>query len=191
MGHDRDLGSPVPWHRSLRAARRRRAVGARRRRRRLRGRAALMLALAGSAIAAAGALAQSPAPLPPPAGGESWATAPAAANAIVATANVTPARPRSMRRRRRVCAPRRSRDARSDLRQGRGELRSLSIPTEGFLRRLVAYGVSCRARAGRALRRALPAIRPRAAGAVHWVPRSPPLCMGGDSAWVSEASAAL
>jgi len=72
VGHDRDLGSPVPWHRSLRAARRRRAVGARRRRRRLRGRAALMLALAGSAIAAAGALAQSPAP---PSGGSASAGA--------------------------------------------------------------------------------------------------------------------
>src|SRR6185312_9536054 len=127
-----------------------------------------------------------PALLPPLAGGESWATAPAAANAIVTTATVTPARPRNTRRRLRACAPRRSCDARSDLRQGRGELRSLSIPTEGFLRRLVAYGVSCRARAGRALRRALPAIRPRATEAAQWVPRSPPLCMGGDSAWVSE-----
>src|SRR5262245_56168587 len=87
--------------------------------------------------------------LPPLAGGESCATAPAAANAIVTTASVTPARPRNARRRRRARAPRRSRDALSDLRQGRGELRSLSIPTEGLLRRLVAYGVSCRARAGR------------------------------------------
>src|SRR4249919_3525657 len=68
--------------------------------------------------------------LPPLAGGESCATAPAAANAIVTTAKVTPARPRSTRRRRRACAPRRSCDARSDLRQGKGELRSLSIPTE-------------------------------------------------------------
>src|ERR1700755_3159525 len=94
-----------------------------------------------------------PALEPPLVGGESCAKAPAAANAIVATASVTPARPWNARRRRRACAPRRSRGARSDLARGSGELRSLSIPTEGLLRRLVAYGVSCRARAGRALRR--------------------------------------
>ena len=87
-------------------------------------------------------------------------------------------------------ALRRSFEARSDRRHGRGELRSLSIPTEGFLRRLVAYGVSCRARAGRALRRALPAIRPRAAEAAQWVPRSPPLARRG-LGWVINSSAAL
>ena len=112
---------------------------------------------------------------PPLEGGDvSCASAPPAATALAITASVTPARPRSASRRRRAAAPRRVRDARSDRRHGRGELRSLSIPTEGFLRRLVAYGVSCRARAGRALRRALPAIRPRAAEAAQWVPRSPP-----------------
>ena len=62
MGHDRDLGSPIPWRRSLRAAQERRGALARRRRRGLRGRAGLTLVVAGSALAAAGALAQDPAP---------------------------------------------------------------------------------------------------------------------------------
>jgi hypothetical protein len=66
VGHDRDLGSPIPWRRSLRAARERRGAQIRRRRRALRGRAGLILAVAGSALAAAGALAQDPAP---PSGG--------------------------------------------------------------------------------------------------------------------------
>jgi hypothetical protein len=62
VGHDRDLGSPIPWRRSLRAAQERRSALARRQRRTLRGRAGLTLAVAGSALAAAGALAQDPAP---------------------------------------------------------------------------------------------------------------------------------
>jgi peptidoglycan hydrolase-like protein with peptidoglycan-binding domain len=62
VGHDRDLGSPIPWRRSLRAAQERRGALARRRRRALRGRAGLTLAVAGSALAAAGALAQDPSP---------------------------------------------------------------------------------------------------------------------------------
>jgi peptidoglycan hydrolase-like protein with peptidoglycan-binding domain len=66
VGHDRDLGSPIPWRRSLRAAQERRGALARRRRRALRGRAGLTLAVAGSALAAAGALAHDPAA---PAGG--------------------------------------------------------------------------------------------------------------------------
>jgi peptidoglycan hydrolase-like protein with peptidoglycan-binding domain len=62
VGHDRDLGSPIPWRRSLRAAQERRGALMRRRRRSLRSRAGLTLAVAGSALAAAGALAQEPAP---------------------------------------------------------------------------------------------------------------------------------
>jgi hypothetical protein len=65
VGHDRDLGSPIPWRRSLRAAQERRRARIRRRRRSLRGRAGLTLAIAGSTLAAAGALAQAP---PPPSG---------------------------------------------------------------------------------------------------------------------------
>jgi hypothetical protein len=66
VGHDRDLGSPIHWRRSLRAAQERRRAQFRGRRRALRGRAGLILAVAGSAPAAAGALAQDPAP---PSGG--------------------------------------------------------------------------------------------------------------------------
>jgi peptidoglycan hydrolase-like protein with peptidoglycan-binding domain len=66
VGHDRDLGSPIPWRCSLRVAQERRRAQFRRRRRALRGRAGLTLAVAGSALAAAGALAQDPAP---PSGG--------------------------------------------------------------------------------------------------------------------------
>src|SRR3954462_10260902 len=117
---------------------------------------------------------------PPLEGGDvSCASAPPAATALAMMASVTPARLRSARRRRRAAVVRRSREARSDRRHGRGELRSLSIPTEGLLRRLVAYGVSCRARAGRALRRAMPAIRPRDAEAAQWVPLSPSPCAPG------------
>jgi Transglycosylase-like domain/Putative peptidoglycan binding domain len=54
----RDLSSPIPWRRSLRASRARRAAQARRRRRVFRGRAGLLIAVALSAIASAGALAQ-------------------------------------------------------------------------------------------------------------------------------------
>jgi peptidoglycan hydrolase-like protein with peptidoglycan-binding domain len=55
----RDLSSPVPWRRSLRASRERRRCGARRRRLAVRGRAAAVLAVGLSAFAAGGALAQS------------------------------------------------------------------------------------------------------------------------------------
>jgi len=63
---NRDLSSPVPWRRSLRASHARRAARARRRRRIFRGRAGITLAIALSAIAAGGALAQDAAtPLAP------------------------------------------------------------------------------------------------------------------------------
>jgi hypothetical protein len=63
---NRDLSSPVPWRRSLRASQARRAQRARRRRIALRGRAGITLAVALSAIAAGGALAQNAAtPLAP------------------------------------------------------------------------------------------------------------------------------
>ena len=58
MSNHRDLSSPVPWRRSLRASRERRAKLARRRRRLLRGRAGVTLAVALSTVAAGGALAQ-------------------------------------------------------------------------------------------------------------------------------------
>jgi len=66
VGIERDLSSPLPWRRSLRAAQARRAVRARRRRLALRGRAGVTLAVLASAVAAGGALAQDPSP---PAGG--------------------------------------------------------------------------------------------------------------------------
>jgi peptidoglycan hydrolase-like protein with peptidoglycan-binding domain len=66
VASNRDLSSHVPWRRSLRASRDRRAALARRRRRVLRGRAGITLAIALSAIAAGGALAQDAAtPLAP------------------------------------------------------------------------------------------------------------------------------
>ena len=58
MGIDRDLSSPLPWRRSLRASQQRRQVRARRRRLALRGRAGLAVAVAVMAIAAGGAVAQ-------------------------------------------------------------------------------------------------------------------------------------
>jgi peptidoglycan hydrolase-like protein with peptidoglycan-binding domain len=58
VASNRDLSSPVPWRRSLRASRARRAALARRRRRVFRGRAGITLAIALSAVAAGGALAQ-------------------------------------------------------------------------------------------------------------------------------------
>jgi hypothetical protein len=62
----RDLSSPVPWRRSLRASQERRAKHARWRRRVLRGRAGVTLAVALSIAAAGGALAQDAAtPLAP------------------------------------------------------------------------------------------------------------------------------
>jgi peptidoglycan hydrolase-like protein with peptidoglycan-binding domain len=54
----RDLSSPVPWRRSLRAAQQRRARLARHRRRVLQGRTGALVAVALSSIAAGGALAQ-------------------------------------------------------------------------------------------------------------------------------------
>ena len=66
MASNRDLSSPVPWRRSLRASRARRAALARRRRRVFRGRAGITLAIALSTVAAGGALAQDAAtPLAP------------------------------------------------------------------------------------------------------------------------------
>lgn len=58
MAINRDLSSPVPWRRSLRASQARRVKRARRRRIALRGRAGMMLAVVLSAVAAGGALAQ-------------------------------------------------------------------------------------------------------------------------------------
>jgi hypothetical protein len=58
---NRDLSSPVPWRRSLRASQARRVQRARRRRIALRGRAGVTLAVVLSAVAAGGALAQDPA----------------------------------------------------------------------------------------------------------------------------------
>jgi len=63
---DRDLSSPTPWRRSLRASQARRAKRARRRRMALRGRAGVTLAVVLSTVAAGGAFAQSAAtPLAP------------------------------------------------------------------------------------------------------------------------------
>jgi hypothetical protein len=56
---NRDLSSPVPWRRSLRASQARRAARARRRRLVLRGRAGMTLAVVLSTVAAGGAFAQS------------------------------------------------------------------------------------------------------------------------------------
>jgi len=56
---DRDLSSPTPWRRSLRASQARRARRARRRRMALRGRAGVTLAVVLSTVAAGGAFAQS------------------------------------------------------------------------------------------------------------------------------------
>jgi hypothetical protein len=62
----RDLSSPVPWRRSLRASQARRVQRARRRRLVLRGRAGVALAVVLSAVAAGGALAQDAAAPPAP-----------------------------------------------------------------------------------------------------------------------------
>jgi hypothetical protein len=63
---NRDLSSPVPWRRSLRASQARRVQRARRRRMAVRGRAGVTLAVAVFSVAAAGALAQDAAtPLAP------------------------------------------------------------------------------------------------------------------------------
>jgi Transglycosylase-like domain/Putative peptidoglycan binding domain len=63
---NRDLSSPVPWRRSLRASQARRVKRARRRRIALRGRAGITLAVVLSAVAAGGALAQDAAAPPAP-----------------------------------------------------------------------------------------------------------------------------
>jgi peptidoglycan hydrolase-like protein with peptidoglycan-binding domain len=55
---NRDLSSPIPWRRSLRASQARRVQRARRRRLALRGRAGMTLAVVLSAVAAGGAVAQ-------------------------------------------------------------------------------------------------------------------------------------
>jgi hypothetical protein len=55
---NRDLSSPIPWRRSLRASRERRLKLARRRRRVLRGRTGVLLAVALSTVAVGGAFAQ-------------------------------------------------------------------------------------------------------------------------------------
>ncbi len=68
MGIERDLSSPLPWRRSLRASQDRRGAQARRRRRVLRGRAGVTLAVVTMAFAAAGAVAQDS---PPASGGSS------------------------------------------------------------------------------------------------------------------------
>jgi len=68
VGIERDLSSPLPWRRSLRASRDRRGAQTRRRRRMLRGRAGVTLAVATMAFAAAGAVAQDS---PPASGGSS------------------------------------------------------------------------------------------------------------------------
>jgi hypothetical protein len=63
----RDLSSPVPWRRSLRASHARRVQRARRRRLALRGRAGMTLAIVLSAVAAGGAMARDAAAPPAPA----------------------------------------------------------------------------------------------------------------------------
>ena len=62
MPNHRDLSSPVPWRRSLRAAQQRRLKLALRRRRVFRGRAGVLVAVALSSVAAGGALAQDSTP---------------------------------------------------------------------------------------------------------------------------------
>ena len=64
MPNHRDLSSPVPWRRSLRAAQQRRLKLALHRRRSFRGRAGVLVAVALSSVAAGGALAQDSTPSP-------------------------------------------------------------------------------------------------------------------------------
>jgi len=80
VGIERDLSSPLPWRRSLRASRDRRGVQARHRRRVFRGRAGVTLAVATMAFAAAGAVAQDS----PPASGGSSAGAGASGSSVAA-----------------------------------------------------------------------------------------------------------
>ena len=68
MGIERDLSSPLPWRRSLRASQDRRGAQARSRRRVFRGRAGVTVAVVTMAFAAAGAVAQDS---PPASGGSS------------------------------------------------------------------------------------------------------------------------
>ena len=68
MGIERDLTSPLPWRRSLRASQDRRGAQARSRRRVFRGRAGVTVAVVTMAFAAAGAVAQDS---PPASGGSS------------------------------------------------------------------------------------------------------------------------
>ena len=82
MGIERDLSSPLPWRRSLRASRERRGARARRRRLALRGRAGIALTVVVTGFAAAGALAQAPAP--PDGGGASPAANASGGGASVA-----------------------------------------------------------------------------------------------------------
>ncbi len=85
MGIERDLSSPLPWRRSLRASRNRRGAQARRRRRVLRGRAGVTLAVATMAFAAAGAVAQDS----PPASGGSKAGNGSSVSAIQRALGIT------------------------------------------------------------------------------------------------------
>ena len=80
MGIERDLSSPLPWRRSLRASRDRRGAQACHRRRVLRGRAGVTLAVATMAFAAAGAVAQDS----PPASGGSSAGGSASGSSVAA-----------------------------------------------------------------------------------------------------------
>jgi Transglycosylase-like domain/Putative peptidoglycan binding domain len=80
VGIDRDLSSPLPWRRSLRASQERRSARARQRRLALRGRAGVTLAVLASAVAAGGALAQQTAP--PSSGAASASTGGASVSAI-------------------------------------------------------------------------------------------------------------
>jgi hypothetical protein len=80
VGIDRDLSSPLPWRRSLRASHERRSARARRRRLALRGRAGVTLAVLASAVAAGGALAQQT--TPPSSGGASASAGGASVAAI-------------------------------------------------------------------------------------------------------------
>ena len=80
MGIERDLSSPLPWRRSLRASQDRRGAQARSRRRVFRGRAGVTVAVATMAFAAAGAVAQDS----PPASGGSSAGASASGSSVSA-----------------------------------------------------------------------------------------------------------
>jgi len=80
VGIERDLSSPLPWRRSLRASQDRRGAQARSRRRVFRGRAGVTVAVVTMAFAAAGAVAQDS----PPASGGSSAGASASGSSVAA-----------------------------------------------------------------------------------------------------------